>query len=113
LEIFDECIRFENSARDDFKLLLDNHYFSSDLKPEIITKYFNFLENKLDTHNYRVSLIGDFNVAEFDWERGVSLENCHFYSKLKWEAIYASTFFLGESQLNVPASNGSLLDSDL
>jgi hypothetical protein len=39
MEVFDECVLFEHSARDGFKLLLGNHYFSFDLKTEIITKY--------------------------------------------------------------------------
>jgi hypothetical protein len=39
----------------------------------------------------------------------VSLANCNFYSELKGRAIYASTSFLGLSQLNAPAGSGNLL----
>jgi hypothetical protein len=52
-----------------------------DLKNEIVKK-FQFLGNKLDTHIYRVMLIGDFNFPGFDFERGVSLDNCNFILNL-------------------------------
>jgi hypothetical protein len=54
---------------------------------------------------YRVVLIGDFNVPGFDWEYLVRLASCHFYSKIKREAIYASMCFLGLSQLNALVIN--------
>jgi hypothetical protein len=64
-------------------LLIGNHYFPPppDAKPENTANYFRFLENKLDTHNFRVVMIGDFNAPGFDWKSGQSLPNCHYYSK--------------------------------
>jgi hypothetical protein len=56
----------------------------ADTKPEVITNYFRFSENNLDTQNFRVILIGDFNTPRFDWKRGLSQPKCH-YSKLKGE----------------------------
>jgi hypothetical protein len=41
--------------------------FPSDLKTGIVTKYCKYMQNKKDTHNYRVILVGDFNVPGFDW----------------------------------------------
>ena len=43
-------------------------------------------------------MTGNFNAPGFDWERGVSLPNCHFYPKLEGDAIYTSTCFLGCTQ---------------
>jgi hypothetical protein len=37
-------------------LLIGNHYFAPDVKVDIIKNYFSFLENKLDTINYRMLL---------------------------------------------------------
>jgi hypothetical protein len=58
---------------------------------------FFFLEN-LDTKNQSVLLIGDFNAPNFDWERGLPLPNCNFYSKLKVTQIYISICLLGLTQ---------------
>lgn len=55
---------------------------------DVITK-------NIDTTNHSVLLTGNFNVPGFDWERGVPLTNCHFYSKLEGDAIYTSTCVLG------------------
>jgi hypothetical protein len=49
-----------------YYLLIGNHYFPPDTKPEIITNYFRFLENKLDTHNFRAIIVGNFNTPGFD-----------------------------------------------
>jgi hypothetical protein len=65
---FDECVWVEFSTRNGPNLLIGNHYFSPDPKPDLICEYFSHLENKLDTTNYRVILLGDFNGPGFDWE---------------------------------------------
>jgi hypothetical protein len=62
---------------DVLNLLIGNHYFPPDTKPEIIVNYVNFLENKPDTHNFHVIMVGGFNIFGFDWKRGVSLPNSH------------------------------------
>jgi hypothetical protein len=74
-------------THNDLNLRIGNHYFSPDLKPDIICEYFSHLEKKLDTTNYRVILLGDLNVPGFDWESGLPSENCQFYSKLRGDAI--------------------------
>jgi hypothetical protein len=79
-------------------MLIGNHYFSPDTKPEVIADYFRHLENNLDTNNTRVILLGDFNAPGFNWESGTLLPKCNFYSKLKGEAIYTSTCLLGPRQ---------------
>jgi hypothetical protein len=79
-------------------MLIGNHYFSPDTKPEVITNYFRHLENCLDTNNIRVNLLGDFNAPGFKWESGTLLPKSHFCSKLKGDAIYTSTCFLGLRQ---------------
>jgi hypothetical protein len=98
LQFFDKCVWVEFPTHNGPNLLIGNHYFLPDLKPAIICKYFSHSENNLDTTNYRVILLGDFNVPGFDWESGLPRENCQFYSKLRGEAIYTSTCFLGLGQ---------------
>jgi hypothetical protein len=84
--------------------------FPPDTKPEIIANYFRFLENKLDTHNFRVIMVGDFNTPGFDWKCGLSLSNSHYYSKLKGDAIYTSTCLLNLNQCIDNAGSSNLLD---
>jgi hypothetical protein len=48
--------------------------------------------------NFRVIMVGDLNTPGFDWERALSLQNSHYYSKLKGDAIYTSTCLLNLSQ---------------
>jgi hypothetical protein len=43
---------------------LGNHYFSSDFKPESITKYFDFLGEKFRYDNYRDVLVGDVRGSD-------------------------------------------------
>ncbi|PNF41595.1 hypothetical protein B7P43_G11563 [Cryptotermes secundus] len=76
-------------------MLIGYHYFSPDTKPEVITGYFQQLENILDTNNTRVILLGDFNAPGFNWENETPISSCHYYSKLKGDSIYTSTCFLG------------------
>jgi hypothetical protein len=42
LESFDECVRVEIPTYDGLNLLIGNHYFPPDTKPEVITKTFAF-----------------------------------------------------------------------
>jgi hypothetical protein len=91
-------------------LLIANHYFSSDVRPQDIADYFHHLENTLDTNSFRVILLGDFNAPGFNWVRGSSLPNCHYYSKLRGDAIYTSARLLGLHQLIESADRRNLLD---
>jgi hypothetical protein len=60
LESCDECVWVEIPTSDGLNLLIGNHYFPPDAKPENIAKYFRFLENNLDTHNFRVAIHSSF-----------------------------------------------------
>jgi hypothetical protein len=73
--------------------------------------YFNFLDNTVDTLNYRVILVGDFNAPAFDWNCGLPFPNCHLYTKLK-DLIHSATCFLGLNQNNYPKNGSNLLDLD-
>jgi hypothetical protein len=110
LEHCSECVWVEFPATIGPNLLIGNHYFPPDVRPQAIADYFHLLENTLDTNNYRVILLGDFNASGFSWARGSSLPNCHYYSKLKDDAIYTSTTLLGLCQLVEAADNCNLLD---
>jgi hypothetical protein len=71
-------------GKDEGSILFEHTtYFTPDIKVDIINKYFNFLENSLDTLNYQVVLLGDFNFPGYDWNNGSPSPNCHFYTKLK------------------------------
>jgi hypothetical protein len=91
-------------------LLIDNHYFAPDTKVGIINNYFSFSENSLDTLNYRVLLLGDFNAPGFDWNIGSPSQNCHFYTKLKGDAIHSTICYLSLNQQNHPVKGSNLLD---
>jgi uracil-DNA glycosylase len=65
LQFFDECVCVEFPNYNGPNLLIGNRCFSPDLNPDIICECFSHLENKLDTLNYRVILLGDFNVPVF------------------------------------------------
>jgi hypothetical protein len=84
---------------DGFALLIGNHYFPPDIKPEIIGNYFRFSENKLNTYNFIVIMVGDFITPGFDLKRDLSLPKPHYYSKLKGGKIYTSTRLLILSDL--------------
>jgi hypothetical protein len=110
LELYDECVWVQLPTLDSLNLLIGNQYFPPDTKPEVITNYFRSLENKLDTHNFRVIMVGDFNTPGFDWNRGLSVPGCHYYSKLKGDAIYASTCLLNLHQCIDAVDSSNLLD---
>ncbi|PNF20040.1 hypothetical protein B7P43_G05817 [Cryptotermes secundus] len=110
LESCDECVWVEIPTSDGLNLLIGNHYFPPDANPENIANYFRFLENNLDTHNFRVIMVGDFNAPGFDWKSGLALPNSHYYSKLKGDAIYTSTCLLNLNQCIDNVSGSNLLD---
>jgi hypothetical protein len=91
-------------------LLIGNHYFPLDTKPEIIVNYFGFLENKLDTYNFLVVIVGDLRTPGFDRKCGLYLPYSHYYSKLKVDAIYTSSCLLNLSQCIDTAGSSNLLD---
>jgi hypothetical protein len=110
LEVCEECVWVEIPTLDGFNLFIGNQYFSPDAKPENIANYFRFLEHKLDTHNFRVIIVGDFNAPGCYWKRRLSLPNSHYYCKLKGEAIYTSACLLNQNQCIVTDHTRNLLD---
>jgi hypothetical protein len=77
---------------------------------EFIENYFNLLENKLNTQNFLVVLLGDFNVPFYDWVSGLPHANTHYYTKLRGDMIQNSVCFLGLSQYNPTTQSKNLLD---
>jgi hypothetical protein len=108
--IFYESVWVEFTLSDGRNLLIGNYYFSPDIKVDIINNYFNFLENLLDTLNYRVLLLGDFNVPGFDRNNASPSPNCHFYTKLKGNVINSAIFYLGLNEHNHPVNEFTFLD---
>jgi hypothetical protein len=77
------------------KYIISYHIITADT----LKRYFGYTQHVLDTHNSRVLLLGDLNIASFDRELGrlypaISL----YYNKLKVEAIFSSTLLPGLSQ---------------
>jgi len=56
------------------------------------------LEKNHGTNNHSIPLMVDVNIPNFDLERGLSLLNCHTYSKLKGDAIHTSACLMGLTQ---------------
>jgi hypothetical protein len=109
LESCDECTWVEIPTSDCPPVFID-YYFPPDTIPDVITNYFCFLENKLDTHNFLVIIVGDFNSPGFDWKCGLPQPNCHSYSKLKGDAIFTSTYILNLTQCLDTDGRSNLLD---
>jgi hypothetical protein len=110
LESYDECVWVEISTLDGLHLLISNHCIPLGTKPEVITNYFRSLEDRLDTKNSRVLMLGDFNTPGFDWNRGLSVPDCHYYSKLRGDAIYTCTYLLNLQQCIEAVGSSNLLD---
>jgi hypothetical protein len=110
LELTTECVRIEIPIPHGFNLLVGNHYFPPNMDNKVIENYFNSLENKLNTQNFRVILLGDFNVPGYDWVYGLPHANTHYYTKLRGEVIQNSASFLGLSQNNLTTQIKNLLD---
>jgi hypothetical protein len=60
--------------------------------------------------NYRVILLGGFNVPGFDWNCGLLSPKCHFYAKLKGDLIHSATCFLDLNQDNYSDNGSNLRD---
>jgi hypothetical protein len=90
-------------------LLIGNHCFPPDALPSTIDNYFSIFKSKLDSKNCWVVLLGDFNNPDFNWECGLPLSNCHYYSKLKADAIYTCTCFVGPTQIIDSACDNNML----
>jgi hypothetical protein len=110
LELCSKCVWVKIPTADGISMLIGNHYFLSDTKPEVITDYFRHLENTLDTNNTRIILLGDFSAPGFNWESGAPLLKCHYYSKLKGDGIYTSTYLLGLRQCVEAVDSLNMLD---
>jgi hypothetical protein len=104
------CVWVELVSSYGENLLIGNHYFPPDASPNTVLNHFSFLENKLDTKNYRVILMGDFNTPGFDWECGLPVPNYHYYPKLRGDAIYTFMCLLGHSLLSGPGAVGVVVN---
>jgi hypothetical protein len=63
LQFYDECVWVEIPTQNGRNLLIDNHNFSPDTKPDIISQYFLSLEQNLDTQNHKSSAKGEYSKA--------------------------------------------------
>jgi hypothetical protein len=77
---------------------------------KVTENYFNLLENKFNTQNFRVLLLGNFNLPGYDWVSGLPHANTHYYTKLRGEVIHNASCFLGFSQYNLTIQSKNLID---
>jgi hypothetical protein len=110
LEMTSECVWIEIPLPDIFNLLFGNHYFSPNTDVRVIENYFNSLEIKLNPQNFRVVLLGDFNVSGFDWANSFPQANSYYYTKIRGDVVHSAACYLGLSQYNLAIKNKNLLD---
>jgi hypothetical protein len=67
------------------------------------------LEITLNPQNFRVVLLGDFNVPGFDWANGFPQANSHYYTKIRGDVVHSAACYLGLSQY-LTIQNKNLLD---
>jgi hypothetical protein len=67
------------------------------------------LEIKLNPQNFRVVLLGDFNVPVLIGEMA-SLKLTHYYTKIRGDVVHSVACYLGLSQRNLTTQNKNLLD---
>jgi hypothetical protein len=80
-----------------------------------ICKNINIFDNYSELKIQKEVKIGDRKPLKaigvgFDWKKGMSLPNPHYYSKLKGDAIYTSACLLNLNQCVETAGSGNLLD---
>ena len=97
LQFYEECAWVQISTYNGHSLVIGNH-FTPDTKPDVTSRYFCSLVKNLDTRNYSFLLIGVVNAPNCYWEKGLPLTNCYVCSKLRDDAIYTTTCFLGVAQ---------------
>jgi hypothetical protein len=95
---------------DGLNLLVGNYYFSPNTDVKVIENYFNSLNIKLNPQNFRVVLLGDFNVSGFDWANGFPQLDSHYYTKIGGDVFHSAACYLGLSQHNLTIQNKNLLD---
>jgi hypothetical protein len=68
------------------------------------------LEIKLNPQNFRVVLLGDFNIPGFNWANGFPQANSHYCTRIRGDVVHSAACFLGLSQHNLAIQNKKLLD---
>jgi hypothetical protein len=58
------CVWIEIPIPGGFNLLVDNHNFHPNTGLKAIENYITSSETKINTYNFRVALLGDFNVPD-------------------------------------------------
>jgi exonuclease III len=97
LETAKEFVWVDIPVSDSFNLLvlIGNHYFPPDCNVTIIDSYLKFLEQNLKAHEYRVIMVGDFNIPNYDRINGAPLPDSRYYNTIKGNSIHTSTCFFG------------------
>jgi hypothetical protein len=82
-------------VRDSLNLLIGNHYFPPDCKATTIDTYLQSLEQNLNTHQYQVIMLGDFNVPNYNWTNSGPLPNSYYFDKIKGNSIHTISVLVG------------------
>lgn len=107
-----ECTWVEIKLRDDFKLLIGNHYFPPTIRTDLLQNYVNFLEAaNIDSVSTKLLLVGDYNLPKFNWELGVS-GNENSYIGNKSDIVYSllNSFNLVQNNFQRILDTDNILD---
>jgi hypothetical protein len=76
-----KCVWSKIPASDSFNLVVADLIFLRTAKTKL-SKVIS-LEQNLNTRQYRVIMLGDFNAPNYDWISGTPLSNSYHWNKLK------------------------------
>jgi hypothetical protein len=102
-----ECVWTEIPINPNFSLLID-HYFPPDCSVPVIDNCLNFWNKNLKAHLYRVIIVGDFNVPNYDRINDAQFPNSYYCNKIKGNSISTVTCFLGLDQRSNFITNSAL-----
>jgi hypothetical protein len=66
LYLTEEFVWVEIPSSDGFTLLKGNLHFAPDTTADTLKRYFGYLERVLNSHNFRVLLLGDFLTLQLE-----------------------------------------------
>lgn len=112
LECADECVWIEICLKREVNLLIGCHYFSPDTKPVIIDSYLKAIIDKVERDQYRIIMLGDFNIPGVHWGDRSFNEFAHFYARKKAGLLFDFMDDTNLDQFNfmVPRGGKSILD---
>jgi hypothetical protein len=97
-EMTKECVWVEIPVRNNYRLLIGNHYFASDCDINITENYLYFSEVNFSSHLNQVCMLDGFNVPNYHLYNNNPFPKFYYYNKVKGNFVYATSFFFGLNQ---------------